>query len=319
MTGLSHATLEGFIQLRVIKCTTVAASTILIWDYFITLQHEVALIWTSRWSASKCLFMMNRYFIFTELLMFIYVLMFATKAHVCESIFRTLGYLATIGFVVSQLILLLRTFAVWGRNSSKVFACLLTAYLFMIAIVFWDIHRYLAGVKSLGVPAPGLTGCTLFFGTRLVWVSIVLFMTTETVLVALLTYKAVQHFRTGDSSLLMIIYHDGLLYFACILASSIGSLIVALVAPIAVHLLLLGVQRVFHSVLCNHILLRIRMAHQVQVGDFRDSIHMMDITPTRRTLYSDADSVSTRFHQLELKTPEVVRTKVRVVTETRID
>ncbi|TDL21310.1 hypothetical protein BD410DRAFT_840544 [Rickenella mellea] len=102
-TGLfPHDLLRSAIQLRVVKSTTIAALTLVIWDYFILLPDEIALVWPARWSISKFIFLLNRYLAFTDPILLIYVMMFAEDARVCEITFRALGYLAIVGFNIAQ-------------------------------------------------------------------------------------------------------------------------------------------------------------------------------------------------------------------------
>ncbi|TDL21270.1 hypothetical protein BD410DRAFT_310614 [Rickenella mellea] len=283
---LPHAFLEPFIQLRVIKCTTIAAFSIVIWDYFVLLPDEVALIWPARWSLSKSLFVVNRYLAFVDPIMLIYVLLVADDAQVCATTFQALGYIATLGITFAQWILILRTYAVWGSKRGKPFFALLTVYICTLGVDFWACHRYLSGVHSNGVPAPGMTGCTLFFENRLAW--------------------AVQYFRIGGSSLMTVIYHDGLLYFACILATSITNLVVVLVAPAELHPFLIVVQRVLHSVLCSRILLHIRAVYSTE-AEKGDSVRITDISPNRRAMHSnDTGSIGVRFNNSEATTSATV-------------
>ncbi|TDL21274.1 hypothetical protein BD410DRAFT_310979 [Rickenella mellea] len=305
---LPHTFLEPFIQLRIIKCTTIAAFSLVVWDYFVLLPDEIALVWPARWGLSKGLFIVNRYLAFVDPIMLIYVLLFADDAQVCADTFRALGYIATVGIMVAQWILILRTYAVWGSKNDKRFFGLFSIYLCTLGIDYWACHRYLSGVHSNGAPAPGMTGCTLFFENRLAWVSFVLIITVESTLISLLAYKAVQYFRIGGSSLMTVIYHDGLLYFACILATSITNLVVVLVAPAELHPFLIVVQRVLHSVLCSRILLHIRAVYVVK-GE--DSVRITDISPNRRGFYSDeVGSVGIRFNNSEFTTS--TKTKLNV-------
>ncbi|TDL21268.1 hypothetical protein BD410DRAFT_310550 [Rickenella mellea] len=275
---LPHAFVEPFIQLRIIKCTTIAAFSLVVWDYFVLLPDEIALVWPARWTLSKCLFVVNRYLAFVDPVMFIYVLIFAEDAEVCTTTFRVLGYIATVAITVTHWILILRTYAVWGGKRDKPFYGLLSIYLCTLAIDYWACHRYLAGVHSSGVPAKGMTGCTLFFKNRLAWVSFALIIVVESTLMILLAYKAVQHFRIGGGSLMTVIYHDGLLYFACILSTSITNLAVVLVAPAELHPFLIVVQRVLHSVLCSRIMLNIRAVYRNQTQKGDDGVGLTDAT-----------------------------------------
>ncbi|TDL25183.1 hypothetical protein BD410DRAFT_837415 [Rickenella mellea] len=76
MSVLSPSFIESVVHDRVINCTTIAGVALLIWDYFIILPDEVALMWPSRWNVSKILFLLNRYLAFVDPIMLINVLVF---------------------------------------------------------------------------------------------------------------------------------------------------------------------------------------------------------------------------------------------------
>ncbi|TDL21283.1 hypothetical protein BD410DRAFT_790059, partial [Rickenella mellea] len=300
MAILPHSSIEPFVQLHIIKCTTITAFSVLVWDYFVLLPDEVSLVWPTRWSLTKCLFVLNRYLVFIDQPMLLYVLLFADDAKVCANTFQALGYISTVRMKVAQWILILRTHAVWGSKKGKSFYVLFSIYVCTIVIDYWALHRYLSGVHSTGVPAPGMKGCTLLFENRDAWISFVLIITVESTLIGLLVYKAVQYFRVGGSTLMTVIYHDGLLYFACILATSITNLVVVIFAPAELSPFLIPLQRDLHSVLCSRILLHIRAVYQTQDGKGQDSIRITGISPNRRTwLGGESETVGLRFNTSE--------------------
>ncbi|TDL25238.1 hypothetical protein BD410DRAFT_632535 [Rickenella mellea] len=96
MSVLPPNVIESFVYIRVVNCTTIAAVTVLIWDYLITLPDEVALVWTSSWKISKTLFLLNRYLAFVDPFMLLHVLMFEDEAKVCIYYFRILGCLCIV-------------------------------------------------------------------------------------------------------------------------------------------------------------------------------------------------------------------------------
>ncbi|TDL25277.1 hypothetical protein BD410DRAFT_634265 [Rickenella mellea] len=284
MAVLPHELVDVFTEVLIMKYTVIAALTVLVWDYFVTLPDEVALIWPGRLSISKILFALNRYMVFADPVIFIYVLMVGGDAKFCETMLRTLSYLSTIGFIVAQCILMLRTYAVWGNRFNTTFVALFTVYLCLTAVSIWNIERYLAGVRSTGHPAPGISGCTFYFSNRWVWRSVVIVMGIESVLMILLAYKVVQQLRAGlgrSTPLMQVIFRDGLGYFACILVTSIANLFVILLAPVTMHLFLLGVQRAMHSILCNRIMLNIRGAYQIQPSQCCDSLTTIALSSNR--------------------------------------
>ncbi|TDL23385.1 hypothetical protein BD410DRAFT_787192 [Rickenella mellea] len=309
--ALDPSIVEIFFHLQVVKYVTVAALTLLVWDYLITLSDEVTLVWPSRWRIPKYLFFINRYLAITDPMMLSYILIFATDPKVCVAGFRTLGGFATTGFLVAQLILVMRTFAVWGSKWNKYTYGFIAIFLCAVGVDLWAVHSYLLGVTSTGVPTKGMTGCALHFANRNAWITFLLVMLDESTFVILLSIKAWQHFQNGRSRLMVGMYNDGLLHFACILASSIANLITVVVAPVELHSFLIVVQRVMHSVLCNRVLLHIRGAYQAT--DTFTTISEQSIPPlslhpirNRKAYYNDSLSPTLSEVQVHVETTNSV-------------
>ncbi|TDL25205.1 hypothetical protein BD410DRAFT_630709 [Rickenella mellea] len=298
MSTLPHHVIESFVHIRIVNSTTIAAVTVLTWDYLLTLPDEVALVWPSSWTLSKCLFLLNRYFAFIDPIMLIYVLMVEDDVEACVSKFHTLAYICVLGFIVGQCILILRAYAVWGTHFNNLFAVMFCIILCTFGLAVWAESKYLGGVFSTGVPAKGMRGCTLFFKNRLLWIDLVLVTVVEFTSTGLLVIKAIQHFRITRSSLMTTIYHDGVLYFACVLATTVANLIVVLSASADINNFLIVVQRVLHSVLCSRVLLHIRSAYKAQqrhlTGDSLPPIVISQITePSSDSLWPSDHS---EFH-----------------------
>ncbi|TDL17742.1 hypothetical protein BD410DRAFT_831333 [Rickenella mellea] len=243
-----------------IKHHPVAAFAIAVWDYFILLPDEVALIWPSRWTVSKCLFFMNRYSVFIDPFMLIYVLMIGRDEHSCSINVQIQAYLRFFGAKICQLILIWRTYAVWGCKLDKAVIILSFLYLGMNGPEFWAAHKYITGLQLVIIP--GVPGCVVVSTNRWVWWPIMQLMIVESVLIILLAFRAFQHVRIGRTSLISVMYYDGLLYYICIQVSLIANLVVVLVTTIALKSFLLCLQRVLQSVLCTRIMLHIRRVHK---------------------------------------------------------
>ncbi|TDL25195.1 hypothetical protein BD410DRAFT_837425 [Rickenella mellea] len=269
------ALVDGLSDLFVFKCTTgkpperahcsetylraVAAVTVVIWDYLLTLPGEVELVWVSRWKASTVLFVLNRYMVFIDPIMLLYASIFAGgDSRACEKLFRTAGFLAGFGFITGQCILMLRAYAVWGSHYKKFFAILFCVFFCTFGACLWVISTYLLGVTSIPNPVLGWKGCTFHFANRNAWIDLVLVATVESV------FRTFQHIPDTRRPLMSTIYRDGLLYYFFILGSTIANITVMLATPLQRNGTLVIVQRVLHSVLCNRVLLHIREVYNEQ-------------------------------------------------------
>ena len=53
-------------QLIFLIVTTVAAATVFVWDYILTFQMEVDLVWKSKWNFMKGVYFLQRYLPFID-------------------------------------------------------------------------------------------------------------------------------------------------------------------------------------------------------------------------------------------------------------
>ncbi|TDL25179.1 hypothetical protein BD410DRAFT_896130 [Rickenella mellea] len=206
MSVLSPSVVESFVHIRLINCTAIAAVTVLIWDYLILLPDEVALVWPTSWNISKYLFLLNRYLAFVDPIMLIYVVMFgddekvfpaytpyvADLTHCIALGLRThvSDFIVAIGFILGQCILILRAYAVWGKQFNRLYAVIFGIYLGSFGVSLWTVAKY---VGATGAPALGMTGCTLFFKNRFGWFDVALFLGAEFISALLMVIKAIQH------------------------------------------------------------------------------------------------------------------------------
>ncbi|TDL25230.1 hypothetical protein BD410DRAFT_632024 [Rickenella mellea] len=283
MSALPHAIIQSFSYLHISQYATVAAVALVIWDYFILLPEEVALVWPARWNLSKFLFMVNRYLVFVDTALLVYVLILGDDATVCEITFKASGAITLTGFLVSESILFLRAYAVWGSHFTKHFAVVLCLFLGMNVSCYWVLVKYLGGVSSTGPPAVGITGCTLNFRNRLVWINFVTGAMFESLCTFLLIVKTVQNSRFFRSPLMRVMFRDGIAYFVYMFIASIANVIVLLAAPAEINGFLIVVERVLYSVLCSRIILNIRGAFGTQIYAHRTAGDLPSVEISIRT------------------------------------
>lgn len=215
----SLAALEEAIRelqnVQLAKFVVVATLCLLIYDYFLTVDEEFQLVWPSRWGVPKTLFFLNRYLAFIDPAMLLVVLVVGGGSEFCVKGFQILAGFSSFGFIIAQIILMMRAWAIWERG------ILITAILalMVVACVGVDImvlKRYLSGITFIPSPARVLKGCLLSFPTRIVYVDFILVMFSETVMLVLLSLKAIKHFKHSRSTLMVTMYRDGIFYFCFI-------------------------------------------------------------------------------------------------------
>ncbi|KAL5532582.1 hypothetical protein ACEPAF_4356 [Sanghuangporus sanghuang] len=217
--------------------------------FFVTFDQEVTLVWPSRWNLVKALFFLNRYLPFVDT--------FLSLHHSDESLDRKkhCPRLVVVGICISEVILMIRTSAIWGRRRAIHYVLLfLGAGTLIPSIVMAQLE-----VMSLDCVHGGCIKSRP--SSRIVFVAyLLLVVMCETTIAILTLVQAWRHYRSNQvkSPLISQLYKDGLLYFVYLQVFLIFNIIIAVAGPPDIGTLLAIPQRVLHSVLCTRVLLHIR-------------------------------------------------------------
>ncbi|KAF5331910.1 hypothetical protein D9611_008896 [Ephemerocybe angulata] len=225
--------------------------TLLIFDYFLTLRHEVELVWHRKFTAGTALFLVNRYMPFIDLSISYQDTQGLLSLEQCKIREATVSWMILGGMSLSEVILILRTMAIWnsrrwvGVTLGAVFGLALGA---CIGITF----NWLKTLVFISVPNNG-GGCNLFHADGLVMISYVLLLVLETVIVALTALQARYHIHRGSSGWLMRLYQQGFLFYLYMLLITLANVICPLVAETHYKLVFIAPQRAVHSIFCNRV------------------------------------------------------------------
>ncbi|KAJ7902603.1 hypothetical protein B0H14DRAFT_2666781 [Mycena olivaceomarginata] len=167
----------------------------------------------------------------------------------------TLGWLSVFGILLSEGILMLRTYAIWERKRSVlIFLCALAVVVSVPAIVFVYIETHSLHYKP---SSPDVIGCTLAHAGSILIFAYVLIMISETAIAVLTAIKAYRDLRRSRVPWILKLYKDGMLFYVYLLIISLANVVVPILAPSMFANWLATPQRVLHSVLCSRVLLLI--------------------------------------------------------------
>ncbi|EJD38837.1 hypothetical protein AURDEDRAFT_172157 [Auricularia subglabra TFB-10046 SS5] len=239
----------------------VSAACLFIYDYFTTFAEEVALIWPAQWGAGKILFLLARYITWPELVIVLWIELFDVKPKLCHAIYTYATWSILAGITISDMILILRTWAIWGAKRS-VLAMLSILLLAITAANCYIVAYYIRNTVFISATSvvPGIQGCVITDSTRRIgvtWISLTAF---EFVIVLMTVVKGVEHFRKGSSNLISSLYRDGILYFIYLFSISLTNLVFVYATPAEYIVLLAQLQRAFHAILSCRIILHLRSA-----------------------------------------------------------
>ncbi|KZV90875.1 hypothetical protein EXIGLDRAFT_770435 [Exidia glandulosa HHB12029] len=222
------ATIIGSLQrAEYVHYVNAASTCLFMYDHAMTFFDEVELIWPASWGAGKILFLLARYLTWPELVSGLVHQFWDIDAGMCHRIFGYNSFSIVWGIGAAEMILVLRTWAIWDRHRGLLIG--------LVTLFFgvWIAESYIISQlvdKTIFVPAtsfsPVLRGCVITASTQIVTYAWILLTAYEALILGLTLVKAVQHFRSGSNRLMNMLYRDGILYFVYLFAISAANLIV---------------------------------------------------------------------------------------------
>jgi len=246
----------------------------------------VKLIWPSRFNLIKFLFFLTRYLPFFDVsLVLYYQLKPFITVNQCKVTYFPAGWCIVIGIATAEIILVVRTWAIWGRTR-KMGLILAAACLVAIVPVLYVENVFLKSLVFSPYPNRATPGCLLTAGSPIIAISFVIIIVFETFLLILTLIKGIQHYRVaGSRGFVTVLYRDGILFYFYLLGFSIVNLIVIIAAPRDLADILATLQRVLHSSLSARVLMNLREARLREL----DQLTLSTDTPLRHLTFAHTE------------------------------
>ncbi|KAI0748966.1 hypothetical protein BC629DRAFT_1179933 [Irpex lacteus] len=256
---------------NIVPYTIAAFGSLLVYDYLCTLADEISLVWLQPWNIGTVLFLLNRYPPFLDTFLSLHALTTVQYPEVCIRNFKAVTWLIVSGVFIAEMILMIRTYAIFQRNRwMKIFLCSLMTLVVVPGCVVVELE-----LQSLHYGYPKnqpYFGCYLTQPPSVViFIAYVLVLFSETIIVGLTAFKAIQHLRRSRSALVVHLYRNGLLFYVYILLISLANVIVPVVGASELANWLATPQRVLHSIFCTRVLLSILHDRRHLVSSFATS------------------------------------------------
>ncbi|KAI5117121.1 hypothetical protein M0805_007968 [Coniferiporia weirii] len=244
-------------------------SIVQVYEYLLTLDDEMRLVWPSRMSLVKLIIMLNRYvpFVTTSGNLYFFVLYSGNTEQLCKPGIFALGLLSYAGVIFAEVIFAIRVYTIWQQ--SRMIMILLAGLLipmilanFAITVIYLD-SSVVVDTKILHA------GCLISFPDRIEWIAALSLFFTEAAILSLTLWKGASYCKQMGinvedgtfSTLMTILLQDGLLYCSCILFATLANVLFIKLASDSVSFFLLATQTSLHSILCTRLLLRLRRAN----------------------------------------------------------
>ncbi|KAK7064860.1 hypothetical protein R3P38DRAFT_2826787 [Favolaschia claudopus] len=254
---------------QIVRYMQVSSAMLWVYDYILTINREVSLIWGSQWSLMKILFLVSRYSAVVDLPMALY---YSMAPHIavkhCSRLHEAISWSIFVGISVAEVILVVRTYALSGCNRYALFIFLFlwasgNCVCIVLVVLFFRSAVYEPS------PFAGIPGCYLAAGNRVILtVPFILVLVYDTIIMAYTLWLGINKHRHLKSPLKNILYRDGITYYIVLFATSLLNVLI-LESPILpqpatqglgthVFFFLLVFLSVMHSVLSTRIILHIR-------------------------------------------------------------
>lgn len=252
-------------QIFDIRYNAVAAVSIVVYDYFLTLDLEIEHIWKSRWSIGKVLFLINRYYTLTFDLIFYINGQF--NPHLSDAFclrwWRWGGGSGVFTFALAQMILQLRLYALYGKSKKLL---IFMGGCFFIAIATSATLLGFAFVPVV-VPShviPGVPFCTPIGDVHLFWTIWIPLLAMEAMLCGLAVYRGISLYRLHGTTFRLVefLVRDSVFYFIIIFVVYFTNTLVFVFAAEAIWECTAIFTVAIASTMANRLLLNVReMAH----------------------------------------------------------
>jgi len=272
--GLSLAEYATISQhLTAAKQYNTASWALIIYEFLITFDREIACIWKRQFTSATFLWCLNRYTLLVSYAAAITMLYVPFTTEQCMPYVKFPGAIQIVANIASGITLTLRTYALYGREM-WVFVILAPLLITEIAVESWAV----AGGVPVPLP-PGLHGCILtgkpnqgnrfaaFWIGQLVFPSIVFLLTL---------FRIVRLKRLGSlkGGVVDIMLRDGSIYFSAIFLINLMNILTYAVAPEDLKAINAPFSALFTAIMICRLMLNLRAAPEDEVdpsSNFRAS------------------------------------------------
>jgi len=200
------------------------------------------------------------------------------QKHDCPYLYHIIFNRITLnvtGIIIAEVILAIRTWALWRRSKRVgiVLVVLAVSAIVPAYVICWEWMRRGHLVYAIN-PA---VGCTQTDGSPIIAVDFILIVLWESAVLGLTLFSGLPSFRVNRGrSLLSVLYRDGVLFYIYLLAFSIVNITVVITAPRLLAGILTSMQRAVHSSLSARVILNLREVERREL-DYSLAINSMPL------------------------------------------
>ncbi|KAK0186995.1 hypothetical protein F5146DRAFT_1003976 [Armillaria mellea] len=228
-----------------------ASVTVIVYDLLLLLPTEVNYVWLPRPVHPLLpLFALNRYLPLVNVAICMHWLLHEPGVAWCHQLYTITGPLAILEIFTSQLILMIRTYAIWDRHR-------MVLWCFIGIVIFCFTSTVVMLIIELRSQFVGPTNHDCLSQSssmpNILYIPVVV---SETIIASLTLFKGVQHLRHSSHPFVTELYVSGMFFYLYLFFITLANILL----PMWAHNItpfLTFFQTIFHSILSNRILLLI--------------------------------------------------------------
>lgn len=269
--------IKNLTNLENANLTAMAILALLVYDWLICFEQERRHFWTAKWTFGTILYFLNRFIPTASNFIHITTTVVSwspeVQGRMCAPTLRTLGVFSAISFTIVQVIMSLRTYALYDCNKMLLSGLLFLSLASFINQMYWLLLPHATDLVNT-LPAP-YNGCLLISSSSVpqpTWAKFIPLLVFEGVLLALTFYKFLYYLRSGTTALVpKVLFRDGFVGFFAVIAATVFGCIILIERPHA--LLTLGqiVAPIIPVLVASHMLLNLRDVMKISGSSYRTS------------------------------------------------
>ncbi|KAF7777838.1 hypothetical protein Agabi119p4_3910 [Agaricus bisporus var. burnettii] len=261
---ISSAHLAALNLFVINRWTDIAAVVLVGYECLITMDMEVELVWKSRWSLTKILYLLNRYIIIVGAAVLVY--RDDTSASSCKPFLFTAGVLYMTGIFLSESIFITRVIVVWKTTMRKYMFIIVLLGAIYTAFVIYFLTRFMLLLRPLKFfTLRPFGGClTATTGAASIedytfWKEYTCLLVYDAVMLASMAYPTIKTYwpLSRQSALLRHIHVEGVIFYVYLFLFDILCLVMQLSFRDSI-LLFVVPNGIIRSVLASRVVLHIR-------------------------------------------------------------
>lgn len=238
-----------------------AMYAVALWDWVISLPKEYRRIYKAPMSLIKVLYYCNRYYTLANLVVVLYGFNSMMTETECQRFYKWEPGLASFTTIFAEAILVVRTYALWGKNK-YILAVLLIGLITECFVLFFAVTQFHA-VPTRDPTDPSSRGACIAGGgpgghdwSMAYWVSPIVM---DTLMLILTSVRALQYRHRGvNSSIFSTFVKDGILYFVVVFGVNLINTIFYSLPSQALQAINSPMSLLMTSIMCSHIVLSLR-------------------------------------------------------------